>query len=192
MARKSLRETGGLVGCSGGAASTYRQYAPADNFGGYIEGHGAANLGFGEKSLGRDCFMTQRDRICAAIGAGYNTATAISNYLDLDRKQAVNALTAMAAIGRIRKIGELKEGRSPPVSRWAISETYRAPARCIPVETPSWVLPKHQKIFRSIARFVDEESAAKWARGMKRSLAKEEPKNDVSNKRTLAQNALVC
>ena len=114
--------------------------------------------------------MKQRDAIVAAVARGINTSEKISAALGVTLKTASRELLALRDQGRITLAGVCIRDGAPgrPLSRWRINPDYD-PEPGKPV--PAWVLPRHVKTYRSIARHVDEESAAKWARSIKRESA---------------------
>ena len=114
----------------------------------------------------RPVLLTNRDRIVDAIRAGAWSTADIARKVGMDSRAVGVELYWMRDQGRVasehsRRARAVCAGR--PMLRWTINEDW-TPRR---IGVPVWVGKPHRRIYREIARVLDEETAAQWARKAK-------------------------
>lgn len=110
--------------------------------------------------------MTHRDQILDAMRRGARTSGQIIKATNLKPKSVYEQLVQMRELGAVASTKPVGGDRPPgrPGLIWHVVEDY-VPHK-LPV--PAWVKrPDHKRVYRAIARYLDDDTAARWARAAK-------------------------
>ena len=117
--------------------------------------------------------ISQAARLCVAIRDGATTSGEIAERLNAAPNKITMALIAARRVGDIEATGETRNacGKNHPSYVYRLTPKGAIKANEVPSEKiPSWVAAIDVETYRQIARVLDEETAARYARAAKRSI----------------------